>query len=109
MAFTLFGSSLRTNILVVVAALEETYPAELTRLVGASLLPVQRVVAALEESGLVSTRLRGRTRLVSLNRRYFAYSELFALLLKCSERKEYSQMIAIRRRPRAIGKTLSQP
>ncbi len=109
MPLTLFGSPLRTKILVLVAALEETYPAEVARLADASLLPVQRVVAALEDSGVVSTRMRGRTRLISLNRRFFAYAELFELLLRCSERKEYSKIITLRRRPRAIGKALSVP
>ena len=108
MALTLFGSVLRTNVLIVTAALDETYPAEIARLTGSALLPVQRVVRALEESGVIATRLRGRTRLVTLNPRFFAYSELYALLLRCTERPEYEKMIAIRRRPRAMGKSLSK-
>ncbi len=102
MALTLFGSALRTSVLVVVGALEETYAAEIARLLGASLLPVQRVVARLEESGVVATRMRGRTRSVTLNRRFFAYGELYGLLLRCSERPQFAKMIAVRRRPRAM-------
>ncbi|MFN2529513.1 MAG: hypothetical protein ABR584_12445 [Candidatus Baltobacteraceae bacterium] len=106
MPLTLFGSRLRTKVLVVVGALEESYPAEIARITGASLLPVQRVIRALEESGVVVTRARGRTRLVTLNRRFFAHNELYALLLRCSERPEFANMIAVRRRPRATAKPL---
>ena len=101
-----FGSTLRTRVLVCVAAIGETYASELARLSGSALLPVQRVIAGLENTGMVVTRKRGTVRLVSLNSRWFAFGELYALLLRMTELPEYARFSAVRRRPRSIGKPL---
>ncbi len=106
MPSSIFGSPLRSRALILVAALGETYPSELAALLQARLLPVQRVIASLEDAGMVATRKRGQTRIVSLNTRWFAYQELYALLMRCSERPEFAALLAVRRRPRAIAKPL---
>lgn len=103
---SLFGSALRTDVLVAAARLSSTYPAELVRLLGRRLIEIQRALASLERSGALTTRLVGRTRLVELNRGFWASEELYALLLRLSELPEYQTVwaSALRRRPRAIGK-----
>ena len=80
----LFGRRLRTQVLVLVALLNETYPTQIARLLKSRLLPVQRVIT-LEAQGVLSTRLTGTVRLVTLNPRFFAIAELRDLLLKIGE------------------------
>ncbi len=102
----LFGSKTRTEVLVALASLGMTYPSELARLLGYRLIEVQRAIASLERSGVVVTRMMGRTRLVELNPRSWGYGELLALLLRMSEQPVYTDRFAVRRRPRAMGKPL---
>jgi hypothetical protein len=104
----LFGSRLRTQVLVLVALLSESYPTQVARLLGSRLLPVQRVINALEAQGVLSSRLTGTTRLVTLNPRFFAADELRQLLLKVGEAdpKLTDLAVSIRRRPRRAGKAL---
>jgi len=104
----LFGSRRRTEVLIAVALLGETFPAELARLLGAPLYSVQNIVAALDRDGVLATRLSGRARVVSLDPRYFAYRELRALLMKLAEAEpELRAVTAARRaRPRRAGKPL---
>jgi hypothetical protein len=105
---TLFGSRLRTQVLVLVALLSESYPTQLARLLRSGLLPVQRVVNALEAQGVLTSRLTGTTRLVTLNPRFFAFGELRDLLLKIGEADLHLADLAasVRRRPRRAGKAL---
>ena len=49
----LFGSKMRTALLMLVAVLEETYPAELARYLGSSISSVQRTLDKIEDDGLV--------------------------------------------------------
>src|SRR5690242_2191034 len=103
----LFGSRARTDTLVTVGRLGRTYPSEIARTLGRSLIEVQRAVASLERAGLVVSARLGRTRLVELNPRYGARDELYSLLLKISDLPPYQKLWAkVRRRPRAIGKPL---
>ena len=102
----MFGSPLRTKVLLTIASLDGTYPAEIARVVGSRLLPVQRVVANLEKTGAVVTRRRGVVRVVSLNLKWYAYRELYALLLRISRDPQYREMLRIRTRPRAMDKPL---
>lgn len=76
----LFGSVRRSQVLVAVALLEETYARELARVLGAPLITVQRIVEALDVDGIVATRTVGRQRQITLNPKYFARTELAALL-----------------------------
>jgi hypothetical protein len=104
----LFGSPLRTRLLVAIALVEESYSAELARLLDAKLFPVQRLVDALELEGILATRKIGLERRVTLNPRYFASKELTALLLRLGEADQELQekLLARRSRPRRKGKLL---
>jgi hypothetical protein len=104
----LFGSASRTTVLVAIGRLGTTYPLELSRVLERLPTEVNRALASLEQTGAVSTRLVGRTRIVELNPRFWAAAELYALLLKLSELPEYERLwkSAGRRRPRAKGKPL---
>jgi hypothetical protein len=88
--------------------LTESYPRELARVLDSSLYGVQEALRGLEVDGIVSGRNAGRTRLFSLNPRYFAYEELRRFLLRLAEPElELKKRIQnLRRRPRRTGKTL---
>lgn len=100
----LFGSRRRTEVLVMTALLGETYPTELARLLGAPLYSVQTIVDGLNRDGVVATRLVGRSRLVSLDPRYYGHRELMALLLRLSEGEPALQHAAASRRSRPRGR-----
>ena len=104
----LFGSRRRTEILVLVALLGESYPSELARLLEAPLYSVQTIVDALDRQGILATRLFGKTRRVSLDPRYFAQPELKALLLRLADAEPELRKAAARRRsrPRRAGKAI---
>ncbi|MFY9739659.1 MAG: helix-turn-helix domain-containing protein [Candidatus Cybelea sp.] len=82
----LFGSPSRTKALALVGLLEDTYPRELARLSGAPLSSVQRMVNDLEREGVITTRIVGANRQVSLNPRFYGANELRALLIKYAKR-----------------------
>jgi DNA-binding transcriptional ArsR family regulator len=103
----LFGSTTRTDVLVAVGRLGETYVAELGRLLDLRPTEVVRALSSLERSGVIATKRLGNTRLVRLEPRYRAKDELYALLLRLSESPRYEGVWkAVRGRPRAIGKPL---
>jgi hypothetical protein len=103
---SLFGSRLRTDTLVAIARLADTYPSELADVLGRRPIEIQRAVASLEAAGVVATRRRGNVRLTDLDPRFPASKELYALLLRMSESPHYSNRWNVRRRPRAMGKPL---
>ena len=94
-------------MLLLIAVLEETYPAQLARLLGSSISSVQRTLDRLEAEGLVATR-KLVIRRVSLNPLYPAANELKALLLRIAEGyPEYARIKeSLRQRPRRRGKPL---
>jgi len=104
----LFGSARRTEVLLGIALLEETYARELARVLEAPLLSVQRIVDALDREGVVATRLIGQQRRVTLNPKYFARKELEQLLrrLALSDPRLLDVIGSMRRRPRRKGKPL---
>lgn len=104
--YQLFGGRLRTAVLTAVRLLGETYPSELASLLGVRLYAVQRVLESLESEAVVVSRSVGRTRQVTLNPRYFAYSELAALLWKIGGQDAdlHAALASRRRRPRRPGK-----
>ena len=102
----LFGSQLRTDTLVAIARLGDTYISELAAVLGRRPIEVRRAVASLEAAGAVATRRRGTVRLIGLDPRFQARRELYALLLRMSESPHYENRWAIRRRPRAMAKPL---
>ena len=95
----LFGSRMRTALLMLVAVLEETYPAELARYLGATISSVQRTLDKVEEEDLVATRPLV-VRAVTLNPLYPAARELRALLLRLAEGYPVYQEIKESRRTR---------
>jgi len=104
----LFGSSRRTEVLLMLALLGESYPAELTRLLGASKASILQILDALETEGVVASRQLGRTRRVALDPRTFGAKELRALLDKLASGQPRLQRLAASRRarPRRKGKPL---
>ena len=80
----LFGTKMRTALLMLVAVLGETYPAELARYLRTSISSVQRTLDRVEEEGLVATRPHV-VRVVTLNPIYPAVKELRAFLLRLAE------------------------
>ena len=104
----LFGSRVRSRILGYLALADETYPAEIAASLGVARLTVQRILRELENLGVVASRLRGRVRLVSLDRTWYAAAELRALLMRMATADESLMAAAasIRRRPRRPGKPL---
>jgi len=104
--FRLFGSRRRTSVLVLLGLLEESYPTELARLLGARLYSVQTILDALESESVIVTRRLGRTRRVQLNPRYVAFDELKALLWKLGMHDRELQGAAAQKRgrPRRKGK-----
>jgi predicted transcriptional regulator len=103
----LFGGEQRSRLLLLIAVLAETYPAELSRLSGATIHSVQLTLDLLEQEGLISTRQRV-VRLVTLNPAYPAAKELKGLLLRVAEGYPAYRNIAesMRRRPRRRKKPL---
>jgi|ERR1700674_175916 len=108
LAPSIFGSPLRTRILVLTALLNETYPSELARLVKASPYSVGLAVDRLERERLVATRRWGNERRVTLNPTTAYGRELRALLLRLAETMpEYEESIrSMRKRPRRRGKPM---
>ena len=104
---TIIGSEQRTRLLLLIAVLGDTYPAELARYSGASISSVQESLDLLERGGLISTR-QVVVRAVTLNPAYPAAKELRAFLLRIAEGYPAYQQIAeaIRRRPRRRNKHL---
>jgi len=103
----LFGSELRTDILIAIGRLGNTYISELARLLDRTPTEITRAVSSLESAGIVASRRMGQTRVISLEPRYLASDELYALLLRLSELPKYKGLWSqLRRRPRAIGKPL---
>jgi DNA-binding MarR family transcriptional regulator len=96
----LFGSQRRTDVLILIALLKETFPTEIARLLGARLYSVQKIVDGLEEDGVVKTRLVRRTRIVTLDPRFAAADQLKGLLKRLIDLNPRIQKIAARRRSR---------
>jgi DNA-binding MarR family transcriptional regulator len=105
----IFGSALRTKILVLTALLGETYPSQLARTLNTSPSVVGMAVDRLERERLVATRRFGMERRISLNPSTPFSGELRALLLRLAESSpEYDAAVgSIRTRPRRRGKPLS--
>ena len=103
-----FGSVTRTRILLTLRMVGSSYPRELVRLTGTALNAVQGAIRSLENDGLIVGRSAGRTRLFELNPRFFAASELRALLdkLAVTDRGLQDAIAALRRRPRRTSKAL---
>jgi len=96
----LFGSERRTEVLLLIALLRETFPTEIARLLGAPVYSVQKIVGGLEKDGVVVTRLAKRTRVVALDPGFAASRQLKNLLTRLIEVNPKIRSIAVRRRAR---------
>jgi DNA-binding transcriptional ArsR family regulator len=105
----LFGSELREKILLYLEECGEAYSLELAKNFDAGLFAVQNQMKRLEEAGILVSRSVGKTRMYSINPRYFLKNELIALLKKDLEalpETEIRKFYRPRRRPRRSGKPL---
>ena len=102
----MFGSKRRTDVLVLLRLLEQSYPSELAELLSAPVFSVQKIVEALESEGIIISNKVGRTRQLTFNTRFVASEELGALLWKLGKKDIRLQRLAAkkRRRPRRKGK-----
>jgi hypothetical protein len=93
---------------VALGLLQESYARELGRLLSRPLSGVQKAVRSLEEDGLVAGRMMGRTRLLTLEPRYFAHDELRRYLERLAEAEhEIRRRVGrLRHRRRKGGKPL---
>ena len=103
-----FGSQTRTRLLLVLSLLQQSYARELARVLKVPISVIQKALLSLERDGLVATRSMGKTRVVTLNPRYFARRELLALLNRLAEPEDRlkKSVATLRRRPRRTGKRL---
>jgi len=105
----LLGSTLKEWLLLCLLTRGDAYPREMAQELGFALLAVQKQLSALEDGGVVYSRMRGRTRLYSLNLRYPFRRELEALLRRALEAlpaAERERFYVPRLRPRKPGKPL---
>jgi DNA-binding transcriptional ArsR family regulator len=103
----LFGSATRTQTLLAIALLRETYVRQLAELLGGSSPVLFRIVDDLEREGILVSRYVGRTRTISLNPRLYGVHELEAFLLKYAKGTDIEDRVAtVRRRPRRRGKRI---
>ncbi len=104
----LFGSELRSKLLIYLALLEETYVPELAAVLALSRVTVRRALEDLEREGYVSSALAGRERWIRLNPRNAVAKTLKQLLLELARgRPELTVPLQrLRRRPRRRGKEI---
>ena len=103
-----FGAQTRTRVLLALTLLGDSYPRELSRVLQLPLSGVQRALQSLERDGLVAGRSAGRTRLIRLEPRYFAFEALQAFLRRLTEPESElrTRVTTLRRRPRRTRKPL---
>lgn len=103
-----FGSATRSRVLLALRLMGSSYPRELARVLSVALNSVLGALRSLEADGLVTARTVGRTRVFELNPRFFAATELRALLdkLASADRGLQDAIAALRRRPRRTAKPL---
>ena len=81
----LFGSRTRDRLLLLLAVRSDVHLRGAARMLEAAPSEVSKAVASLEKIGVVASRLVGSTRIIELNRRWYAASELRALLERTAE------------------------
>ncbi len=103
---SLFGSRRRTDVLVLLRLLEQSYPSEIADLLDAPLFSVQKIAESLESEGVIISNKVGRTRQLRFNQRFVGSDELWRLLWKMGKHDVRLQRAAAkkRRRPRRKGK-----
>ena len=103
-----FGGRTRTETLLSLQLLEESYARELARLLERPVSGVLKALQSLEADGLVEARSVGRTRIYRLAPRYFAIAELKKYLERLTEPEDElrERVSRLRRRARKTGKRL---
>ena len=106
---SVFGTPLRDRILASLAMREQSHVGELARAFELSSAGVAKAVRQLERDGLIVAMERGRTRVLSLNPRWFAKRELRELLERMADAEPelYAPLRSLRARPRRSGKVLA--
>ncbi len=104
----LFGTGTRTNVLLLLSLLGESHAREIAQILDANASNVRKAIDSLEQIGVVSGVLKGRTRRISLNPRYAYSRELLPLLERMSTSHPglVDAVAELRRRPRRSGKAL---
>ena len=97
---------MRDGILIALALKGQSHASELARALGASVPGVAKAVQQLEGDGLVAAIAHGRTRILQLNSRWYAKTQLRELLERMAEARPelYAALAALRGRPRRAGK-----
>lgn len=105
---TLFGSETRTQLLIVIEALQETHVSELARILARPKSRIHKIVVDMEAAGVLTGMQEGGSRRIIFNPRYTFLPELRALLAKMLLRDTelQSTLMETRRRPRRIGKPI---
>ena len=103
-----FGGRSRTETLLSLQLMEESYARELARLLKRPVSGVLKALQSLEADGLVAARSEGRTRVFRLAPRYFAIAELKRYLDRLTEPEDElrERVGRLRRRARKTGKRL---
>ena len=86
----LFGTSVRTRVLLAIAAIGETDVTDLTRLLAMQSRSTWNTANHLQREGLIRSKIKGRRRALELDPDYFAARELSRLLRRLSRDSEYS-------------------
>ena len=105
----LFGSSTAEKVLLFLARFGEGYPSQIARNFNISLNMVQKQLEKFENAGILSSQLKGRTRLYLWNSRYPFKDELLSLLNRAfvfMPAGELDKYYVRRTRPRRKGKSL---
>jgi len=105
----LFGGETTVKCLVYLVAMDEGYPLEISKAFGISNTQVNRTLNKLEQGEIVIGREVGRTRVYSLNERFFVAKELKALLNRVVANmplEDQEKYFMRRKRPRKKGKAI---
>jgi predicted transcriptional regulator len=105
----LFGTKSRELTLQYILTFNEGYAREISRYFDISLPSIQNQLSHLEESGVLISKMSGRTRVYLFNPRYVFLEELSALLTKAKQfyKPELQEKLVMQRtRPRRPKKPL---
>lgn len=105
----LFGSQTTEKCLLLIAAIGESYALEIANTFDISRTQVARTLLKLEQADILIGQDKGRTRIYSLNKSWFLFKELNALLQKALSNvplDQQEQYFMKRMRPRKKNKAL---
>lgn len=106
--YGLFGET-ASKVLLYIARFGDSYPTEIARNFDMGQRRIQYQMEKLENSGILKSRLVGRTRTYRVDPRYVLRNELMDLLRKAIAyipEEEMENLYTQRRRPRTRGKAL---